>query len=92
MLTNLKSVVESLIFVADAPVSLDRLASVLEECDRADIRAAVASLQEEYDSPERGIVLEEVAGGYQFRSRPENADYHGGYETEARSGTGRGSS
>lgn len=75
MTTSLKSVVESLIFVADAPLSLDRLCIVLEEADRAEVRAAVTELQQEYEGEGRGILLEEVAGGYQFRSRPENADY-----------------
>ncbi len=74
-MTNLKSVVESLLFVSDAPLSLDRLCSILEEYERPAIRAAIAELQEECDREGRGIVLEEVAGGYQFRSRPENADF-----------------
>ncbi len=75
MSTNLRSVVESLLFVSDAPLSLDRLCTILEEHDRAAIRAAIVELQGDCDGEGRGIVLEEVAGGYQFRSRPENADY-----------------
>jgi hypothetical protein len=39
--TSLKSVVESLLFVADAPLTLDRLCSILEEYERLDIRAAI---------------------------------------------------
>lgn len=72
---NLKSVVESLLFIADAPVTLDRLCTILEEYERTDIRAAVEALREEYAGPERGIFLAEVAAGFQFRSRPENSDY-----------------
>jgi segregation and condensation protein B len=71
---SLKSIVESLIFVSDVPLTLDRLCSVLEEHDRGEIRAALDSLRDDYGR-ERGIFLDEVAGGYQFRSRPENADY-----------------
>lgn len=73
--TGLKSIVESLIFVSDLPITMDRLCSVLEEHERGDIRAAVEALKEDYRQAERGIFLDEVAGGYQFRSRPENADY-----------------
>ncbi len=73
--TSLKSVVESLLFVSDAPLSIDRLCTMLEEYDRAEVRAAIAELLEECDREGRGIVQEEVAGGYQFRSRPENADF-----------------
>lgn len=72
---SLKSVVESLLFVHDQPLSLDRLALILEEHERSDIRQALEELVQEYGASERGIVLAQVAGGYQLRSRPENADY-----------------
>lgn len=72
---SLKSAVESLLFVSDAPLTLDRLCSILEEYERGEIRSAVDELKSDYNLPARGIFLEEVAGGYQFRSRPENADY-----------------
>ncbi len=74
-MTSLKSVVESLLFVADTPLTLDRLCSILEEHDRRDISAAVDELLAEYGEGTRGIYLAEVAGGWQLRSRPENADY-----------------
>lgn len=73
--SRLKSVVESLIFVSDVPVSLDRLCGILEEYEREDIRNALSALQEEYAQPERGICLAEVAKGYQFRTRDENGEY-----------------
>jgi segregation and condensation protein B len=73
--TSLKSVVESLLFVADAPLTLDRLCSILEEHDRQDVRAALDELVASYGEMDRGIFLAEVAGGWQLRSRPENADY-----------------
>jgi segregation and condensation protein B len=72
---SLKTIVESLIFVHDQPLSLDRLALILEEHERSDIRQALEELVEEYQAGGRGIVLALVAGGYQLRSRPEHADY-----------------
>lgn len=75
MTGSLKTVVESLIFVAETPLSLDRLAIILEEHERGEIRAALEELLADYDQAGRGILLAEVAGGYQFRSRPEHADY-----------------
>lgn len=71
----LKSIVESILFVHDQPLTLDRLVSILEEFERADLRAALDELIEEYEQAERGIVLTQVAGGYQLRSRPEYGDY-----------------
>lgn len=72
---NLKSIVESILFVADAPMTLDRLCTFLDEFDRGDIRDALGALQEEYGQEGRGVVLVEVASGYQFRTPVENADY-----------------
>lgn len=71
----LKSVVESLLFISDVPLTTDRLCAILEESERRDVQAAVDRLREEYGQEGRGIYLAEVAGGYQLRSRPENADY-----------------
>jgi segregation and condensation protein B len=72
---SLKAIVESLIFIHDAPLSVDRLAQILEEFERADIRIALEDLMEDYTHGERGIILTQVAGGYQFRTRPDHADY-----------------
>jgi segregation and condensation protein B len=72
---SLKSIVESLLFVHDQPLSLDRLALILEEYERSDLRAALDQLIQEYEESERGIVLAVVGGGYQLRSRPEHGDY-----------------
>ena len=71
----LESIVESLLFISDGPLTIDRLCAILEEYDRRDIRTALDSLMAAYAGDGRGITLAEVAGGYQFRSRPENADY-----------------
>jgi segregation and condensation protein B len=72
---SLKQIVESIIFVSDAPLTLDRICSVLEEFERDEIREAIAAVTAEYRESGRGVELTLVAGGYQFRSRPELADY-----------------
>jgi len=72
---DLKSIVESLLFISDAPLTLERLCAILEEYEATDVKAAVAGLRDDYADNGRGIRLAEVAGGYQLRSRPENADY-----------------
>ena len=72
---DLKPILESLIFVSDAPLSLDRMSGLLEESDRGDIRAALMELTADYRQRGGAIFLAEVAGGYQFRTRPEYADY-----------------
>ncbi|HYB91836.1 MAG TPA: SMC-Scp complex subunit ScpB [Candidatus Binataceae bacterium] len=72
---RLKSILESLLFAAGEPVSLGRLAAVLEHEPRAAIQKALAEMAADYAARNRGILLEEVAGGYQFRTPPEHAHY-----------------
>jgi len=73
--TSLKSVVESLLFVSEAPLTMERLCTILEEYERDEIKSALAALIEDYQAAERGVCLVEVAGGWQMRSLPENADF-----------------
>jgi segregation and condensation protein B len=41
----------------------------------ADIRKALEQLQLEYSNPTRGVTLEEVAGGFQLRTKADNLSY-----------------
>jgi len=68
---DLKNIIESLLFVADGPLALDKIKDVLELDDRKLIREALQELQADYESRTGAFVLREIAGGYQFRSRPE---------------------
>lgn len=73
MLTELHAIIESLIFAADGPVSLDRLCEALHEHARDELKAALAELAEFHEARGGGFYLAEVAGGWQFRTRP---SYH----------------
>ncbi len=70
---RLKAILESLLFAAGEPVSLARLAAALDSVSRDEIRQALAALKSGYTQGGRGLVLEEVAGGYQLRTRKEFA-------------------
>jgi len=72
---RLKSVLESLLFVADGPVSVGRLAEVLEGTDKAEIASVLGELQSEYETAGRGFRLVEIAGGFQMRTPKEHADW-----------------
>jgi segregation and condensation protein B len=71
----LKAILESLLFAAGEPVSLARLGSTLESEPRDRIRQALAEMETAYLQEGRGIVLEEIAGGYQLRTPIEYAPY-----------------
>ena len=66
------AVIEALIFVSDEPLSLKTLADVLKE-DKDVISEALATLAQEFNARQSGLQLREVAGGWQFATRPE---YH----------------
>jgi segregation and condensation protein B len=68
---DLKNIIESLLFVAEDPLSIDRLANVLDLADKKMIKEALHTLMAEYEARQGAFSLHEVAGGYQFRSRPE---------------------
>ena len=71
---ELKPLVEALLFGADGPLRLDRLMEVLE-VDKATVVTVLEELAADYTVTARGFFLEEVAGGYQLRTRPEYSDY-----------------
>jgi segregation and condensation protein B len=68
---DLKNILESLLFVSDEPLSIDRLADVLEEPDRKTIRETLHVLMADYEARQGAFTLHEVAGGFQFRSQPQ---------------------
>ncbi|HZV82132.1 MAG TPA: SMC-Scp complex subunit ScpB [Geobacteraceae bacterium] len=71
----LKGLVESLLFVSDSPLTLDRISTLLEEFEREEIKGAIAAIADDCRADGRGVELVSVAGGYQLRSRHEYADY-----------------
>jgi segregation and condensation protein B len=70
---QLKSAIEAILFVAGNPVSLDRLKGLFEEVEEERISSQLAALRQEYEDRGAGIMLADVAGGYQLATRPENA-------------------
>jgi len=64
------AIIEALIFVSDEPLSVKMIADVLKE-DKQVISEAVAALAEEFNDRNSGLQLREVAGGWQFATKPE---------------------
>ncbi len=65
--------IEALLLASDEPLSMQRLRTLLgEDIASSDIRAAVGELEGHYR--QRGIRVETIAGGWQFRTAPEQAD------------------
>jgi len=63
----------ALLFVSDRPVSADRLAETLGDADRHVVETLLEELKAEIDEADVPFALREIAGGYQFTTRPEHA-------------------
>lgn len=70
-----KAIIEGLLFVSDAPLKVERVATVLE-IERAEAQRLLLELAADYRSSDRGFILAEVAEGFQLRTRPEHAEWY----------------
>lgn len=68
---NIKAVVEALILASDAPLGLEKICAVIPEVEKDEVRKALDDLMVEHERRAGGICLQEVAGGFQFRTRPD---------------------
>ncbi len=68
---ELKSAIEAVLFIAGNPVSVDKLKSLFGDATQEQIEAQLAGLRQDYDIRSAGIMLAEIAGGYQLATRPE---------------------
>ena len=72
---RLRSVLESLLFASDTPLTIHRMSEVLEGVEKDEIATVLRELQAEFETAGRGFRLVEVAGGFQMRTPKENADW-----------------
>jgi segregation and condensation protein B len=72
---NLRNIIESLLFVSDEPLTVDKLKTVLETVDAKEIRASLNALADQYEARGGGFRLCEVADAWQLRSRSQYNEY-----------------
>ncbi len=74
---QLVSIIESLLFATDKPLSINSMAQVFvgTNIKKKQIRSAVEDLMGVYADVTRGVTLEEVSGGYQLRTKIDNANF-----------------
>ncbi len=79
---SLKAQLEAIIYAAETPITLEQMTTLVKESvvaegvsDEAEIKSRVRSclieLVGEYGSPDHGIEIREVAGGYRMSTKPE---------------------
>ena len=73
-LAELVAICEALIFVSEEPLPVKALADLLKE-DKGWVQVAVEELAKEFNERNGGLMLREVAGGWQFATRPEHHEH-----------------
>lgn len=68
---QLKAIVEAVIYVTDEPLSADQIATALQQ-PAARVGEVLAELTVDYNRPDRGLTIREVAGGYKMSTKPEH--------------------
>ena len=72
---EMKKVIEALILTSSKPLSLGNLRAILEETQQMTesyLRGVLEEMKKDCEE-NRGVILTEVAGGYQFRTHPKMA-------------------
>ncbi len=72
---NLQKIIEALMFVSEKPLTYKQILEVCSGAELSEVKAAMNQLKELYNNLERGIHIREIAGGHQFVSNPDCAEY-----------------
>lgn len=70
-----KSGIEALLFVSDKPITVDQFRQVFAELKPSDIVDVIKSIQDDYVNRQAGMMVVEIAGGWQMLSDSHAAGY-----------------
>ena len=70
---QIKYIIECLIFASDTPLTVEKIKAVLEDKSKKEIKELVQELIQDYQNLDRGILIREVANGFQFCTKSEYA-------------------
>lgn len=68
--SQLKPIIEALIFVADQPIQLKEICQVFPAEDPQEIQQSLLELVEEFNSRASGLEIREIANGWRISTRP----------------------
>ncbi len=72
---ELKGIIESLLYVSQEPLTVEKVTSVLAGPPKVVVNNAMRALQQDYDQDGRGLHIVEVAGGFSMVTRPDCAPW-----------------
>ena len=73
-MTDNRTLIEAILFVAEEPILIKEIAEVLE-IPAVEVEAKLHQMQTDLSDSRRGVVLREVAGGWRLYSHPEAKPY-----------------
>jgi segregation and condensation protein B len=65
------AILEAIVYVTDEPLNAQQIATALNE-PVAEVKRLLDKLTEEFNRPEHGLSVKEVAGGYKLATKPEH--------------------
>lgn len=68
---QLRAVLEAMVYVTEEPLTVAQMAAVLQQPAER-VAAALGQLAAEFEKPEHGLAIREVAGGYQMATKAEH--------------------
>ena len=68
---QLKALLEAIVYITEEPLSVVQIAAALAQ-PRERVERLLGELVAEYDKPEHGVTMREVAGGYKMTTKPEH--------------------
>jgi len=69
---SLKSKIESLLFITTRPLSVNKIAELIEG-DKVEVKAELDKLFEEYNQPGKGVNLQKIGSDYQMVTNADNS-------------------
>jgi segregation and condensation protein B len=77
-MSEVKNIIEALLFSATEPVGIKKLLEVIETFEpmkKGDLELVIEQMRQEYEQSDRAFQLDEIAGGYQLRTKQAYGNY-----------------
>ena len=68
---DLKAVLEAIIYVTDEPLTLEQICTAIEQ-PRERVIGLLEQLSVDYERPDRGLTIKEIAGGFKMSTKAEH--------------------
>lgn len=69
-MSSIKAIIEAILFLSNEPVSLPKLCSVFDNVPKSEVLSAIDSIKTDLQNADRGLELQEIAGGYVLSTKP----------------------